>query len=332
MPRGSNASASAFGWEFQSNAAIILMLDNIKEAEAVRVEGSTEDIEVYLSNGKVIYSQAKSAINSDDNSNAIAKLKASLRTLNGASRLSNVHKLVHITNLVDPFNDITSVPYFVGKTQLSFSDLPIVCKTIIHELIEQNQYSNIEEQNLEIHVLPFHGDGENRYKFIKTAVYEFLDLVGLPNNGLGPKILLIWQNLFFANASQQDLNIRITKKDLVWPVVVTICENDQDADFLNEYDDGEIDEIKSKYSLVINSSSECFEFTTKVIYDYSNFTCPMQKEKINSFINTNWNNYIDDFIIDGVDSITREAVIKLIIHKILMKRQRIATIRRTINI
>ena len=41
-----NASASAFGWDFQANAAILLMLENIQEAEMVRVEGKDEDIEI----------------------------------------------------------------------------------------------------------------------------------------------------------------------------------------------------------------------------------------------------------------------------------------------
>ena len=34
-----NASASAFGWDFQANAALVLMLENIKNAKSVRVEG-----------------------------------------------------------------------------------------------------------------------------------------------------------------------------------------------------------------------------------------------------------------------------------------------------
>jgi len=43
-----NASASNFGWHFQINAAIVLMLENIEFADAVRVEGATQDIELYL--------------------------------------------------------------------------------------------------------------------------------------------------------------------------------------------------------------------------------------------------------------------------------------------
>ena len=39
-----NASASAFGWDFQANSAILLMLENIKDAKRVRVEGADEDV------------------------------------------------------------------------------------------------------------------------------------------------------------------------------------------------------------------------------------------------------------------------------------------------
>ena len=38
-----NASASALGWDFQANAAIMLMLENIQKAEKVRVEGKDEE-------------------------------------------------------------------------------------------------------------------------------------------------------------------------------------------------------------------------------------------------------------------------------------------------
>lgn len=39
-----NATPSSFGWDFQVNAAIVLMLENIKAIKSVRVEGRKEDI------------------------------------------------------------------------------------------------------------------------------------------------------------------------------------------------------------------------------------------------------------------------------------------------
>ena len=50
---------SLFGFDFQVNAAIILMLENIKELKSLRLEGEKEDIELTLENGEKILAQAK---------------------------------------------------------------------------------------------------------------------------------------------------------------------------------------------------------------------------------------------------------------------------------
>ena len=41
-----------FGFEFQVNAAIILMLRNIKSLDTIRIEGNYEDIELQLTDGE----------------------------------------------------------------------------------------------------------------------------------------------------------------------------------------------------------------------------------------------------------------------------------------
>ena len=56
---GTNASDSIFGWDFQINAAIILMLEDIENVQKVRVEGQTEDIEITMADGEFVFSQAK---------------------------------------------------------------------------------------------------------------------------------------------------------------------------------------------------------------------------------------------------------------------------------
>ena len=42
------AHAVLFGFDFQRNAAIVLMLENIKDLRSVRLEGNEEDIELTL--------------------------------------------------------------------------------------------------------------------------------------------------------------------------------------------------------------------------------------------------------------------------------------------
>ena len=84
-----NASPTAFGWDFQCNAAILLMLENIKDADKVRVEGADEDIEITLSDNTKIYSQVKSVNRPDDYANVNTKLKEALETLNDACSSGN---------------------------------------------------------------------------------------------------------------------------------------------------------------------------------------------------------------------------------------------------
>lgn len=53
------ANAVLFGFDFQRNAAIILMLENIKELKSIRLESKNEDIELKLANNQKILAQAK---------------------------------------------------------------------------------------------------------------------------------------------------------------------------------------------------------------------------------------------------------------------------------
>ena len=60
-----NRSAHAVmnGFNFEINAAIVLMLQNIENLESVRTEGKFEDIELKLEDGHYIYAQAKAVQN-----------------------------------------------------------------------------------------------------------------------------------------------------------------------------------------------------------------------------------------------------------------------------
>lgn len=48
-----------FGVDFQVNAAIVLMIENIEDLKSLRLEGNFEDIELELENNQYILAQAK---------------------------------------------------------------------------------------------------------------------------------------------------------------------------------------------------------------------------------------------------------------------------------
>lgn len=118
-----NASASAFGWDFQANSAILLMLENIKDAKRVRVEGADEDIEITLQDRSKVYAQAKAVDKPDDTAHVIAKLTKALETLSDAAKNGDGSLFTYVTNSSNPFNNQRTLSYFTGRTHLGFDEL-----------------------------------------------------------------------------------------------------------------------------------------------------------------------------------------------------------------
>ena len=106
MAKSSNASPEVFGFDFQVNATIFLLLDNIREVKAVRMEGASEDIELTMNDGKQIMAQAKGIVKgSSDFSNVRRNLQKAISTLSSADDKS-VEELILITNSKNPLNGI----------------------------------------------------------------------------------------------------------------------------------------------------------------------------------------------------------------------------------
>ena len=90
MGKSRRANAVFFGFDFQVNASIVLMLENIKELQTLRLESDNEDIDIELNSGNHILAQAKSVVNSSsDFSNVRKNLKKALESLSeGSSKVS----------------------------------------------------------------------------------------------------------------------------------------------------------------------------------------------------------------------------------------------------
>ena len=327
MPNN-NASSVLFGWDFQINSAIVLMLDNIQVADDVRVEGDTEDIELYLNNGEKIFSQAKSIVRIDDYSNVIAKLKNSLRSLSNANH-SDVAKLIYVTNTPNPFNNTETMSAFYGHTRISYSDLPTICKNKIDEIVDELNLDNFEQTKFHIHIIPFFTDNfDERHKVIKQSIQEFLFDIDHNLTGLTQRILRIWQNDFFHNGSVSDTQIRITKSELIWPIVVLSSQFKVEDDVIDDLDEAELEDVERRYNDFITNCIDRFELATKVLSEYQVFepsNCT-RNEKKQLFIQTKWNEFFDDF---GTEN---EILIKVVINKILKQKFLINNIKHKVNL
>lgn len=328
-----NASAGAFGWDFQSNAAIMLMLKNMTSATSVKVEGDTEDIEISLNNSKKLYSQAKSVFKPDDYSNVIAKLQAGLRTLDNAAKNTNVEKLIYITNSPNPFNNVQTMYAFSGSlTNLKYEQLPDICKEKVEELCRTHNYS-FNRTLLSVYIMQFHGDDDNRFKVIKELTNEFLESIGLGEHGLGADILKYWQSTFSNNATLRDTSITISKKQMIWPLIVSVCRVDKNDAQIADCDDCDFEEISSRYRSIINNKAERFEFITKVMAAYAAYKPSMPSaQKTKEFITTQWSNFKDEFDAPNMDVAILEKVVKLALGNVIRSRRLIADLKREVNL
>ncbi|MCM3124430.1 MULTISPECIES: hypothetical protein [unclassified Mesobacillus] len=332
-----NASSSAFGWDFQTNAAIFFALKNIKELLSFKVEGDIEDIELYLKGNKNIYIQAKSQENPIPGTNTLNKLTDGLKTLINASNQGHYNQLIYISNIQNPLKDKSLDYYWRSDYSIyNYEELPIKAQGIINKYIETaaNKYnlnlSNLNLSSLRIGTFFFFGENlDTRYKVINSAVKEFVASAQAPE-GKANDLLDYWQKIIFQNSTNK--YVKLSKEDFIWPLVVLESSVSFDGAFFDDYDLGQVDEIKRKYSLFIEKKSEQFEFVTRVISHYNDFVKNnhqlKRKESIQRFIDSQWVSYSSDIINDLIDDEIKEGLIRLIIFQILTKRFSIDNVKR----
>lgn len=323
-----NASPSAFGWDFQANAAILLMIENIKQAEKIRVEGADEDIEITLHNKEKIYAQVKAVERPENYTHVVDKLAAALETLNLAAKNGNGKLFTYITNSPNPFNNQKIMNYFTGNTHLDFDELSSQAQKRVLDLLKEKNYDDLDVNKMDIRVIPFYGrDLKNRYKEILSSIDNLLAESSIDVVGVNREILRIWQRDFFQNATIPDTEISITKEKMMWPLIVLVVDRVAANDYKKDFDDDEVDEIENNYKMVINQQTLLYEFVTKVICDFI-----QAKLSVKKFINANWENYVETISMVRADDHTREILIKIILHRILTQRNNISNLKKEIGL
>ena len=176
MVKNRRANAVLFGFDFQRNAAIILMLERIKELRSVRLEGNEEDIELTLENGKKILAQAKAVEkSSSDFSHVRENLKKALISLSEGAQRVDAQELIFITNSPNPFNDEASRSVFGGlPTHRSFSSLPPSAQVTVQKYLGNIEHP-LDSEKFTVQVFPFETDNEaERYKAVTQAMNDFI--------------------------------------------------------------------------------------------------------------------------------------------------------------
>lgn len=335
MAKDRRAHAVCFGFDFQVNAAIVLMLENIIELNTLRLESENEDIELELSNGESILAQAKSVEKaSTDFRNVRANLKKALVSLSDGARKSNAQGLIFITNSSNPLNDEVSKNLFIGQSYRGFDTLPDSSQKLILDYLSKIK-SPLDTNKFSIQVLPFETDNDiERYKFVRRAVDDFVGDMDINIPGMAKKLLTIWQNEVFQNGSKSNVSIKLHKKDIVWPIIVIATDIERcNEEFIDQFDTGLYDEIVHQYSKLIDSCCERYEFFIKVLTDYNDFYSEKRPyEKCVEFALNKWKNYIDDLKVDGATEEIQRGIIQIVLYSIVRNRIIIDKVKREVKL
>jgi hypothetical protein len=327
--KDSNASASLSGWNFQVAAAIYIFLTMIKEVTEIGLE-KTEDIELILKNGKVVFAQAKSSLSPDEielNSH-YPEINKAFSTLEGREECL-IEKLIIIFNYYKPFgNDaIFDVKAYDKKR---FSDLNSNVKGKLTNKITEKQYE-VDLDSLEFWMLKFDGIEQH-----SSTLSYFKEALNLKRTVDYKRIIESWRILLYDNGTQakryiekQALAGSVFKEFLDNNITEEIFDNlnmdvysgDLDDFFLPEYQN-HIDMLTRRFSLVTEINSLYHEFMNKN-------RSIKRSEALILFVNTEYYNVSDEvkhIFNDIKDQSRKEMLLKIFIYKIGFKYNIIAEI------
>ena len=177
--------------------------------------------------------------------------------------------------------------------------------------------------------IPCNNDKE-KYKSVINSIRDFISQVGDVN--INPYDLhKIWQADIFKSGTRKDSDLKLTKNDIIWPVIVLVTNNMNFDD--EDVDESESEEINRSYKNIINTCSEKYEFVTKVLYAYNGYSDFGDKKiKMRNFIENKYNDYI--YLLDGttINDDIKANLIKIILRNVLMKRFQIDNIKKATNL
>lgn len=331
MGKSKRADAVLFGFDFQVNAAIVLMLENIKELRTLRLESDNEDIDIELESGNHILAQAKSVVkSSSDFSNVRKNLKKALESLSEGSNKVATNKLILITNSPNPLNEDASRSLFWGHTHRGFNTLPDSSRKIITDYLSQIDQP-LDTDQFMIQVVPFETDNDaERYKAVMQVINDFIGELKLDIPGIGKQLHRVWRSEVFKNGSKKDVSIKLTKKNLIWPIIVISTDIDRiDRDFVDRFDTVQYDEIVRRFRELIDSCCERVEFFTKILFDYNAYKYTgLAKDKCIDFVEKCWQNYAPEFDENGLDAETVEGLSKVVLYNVIRRRYDIDKIKK----
>lgn len=333
-----DASASSFGWNFQSNAGIFLFLKYIHNALDIKIESKLQDIEITLVNGSKIFAQAKSAQDYTAAKDKKEKFKDAIVSLSRNPQKNN--QLIYISNIPDTFksannffdNSIVSYSSCLSNIKKEIDNTFLSTISSIENKIKKeklqerknklikikNKVERFDKSSLFISTInPYFGDEENRYIKISDTVLSFLvDCIKLNRDdaiSIKQRLLEHWQLRLEYNSTVSDKSDtkKITKADFAWPIAAFLIDNDlsEISDCLSFTPDKSIfNDVNRIMGLPTSIYHERFEFSNRVLQEFELFKKDVYGKGITQvekeFIKQHSNQFIEEFRVVSDDNVT----------------------------
>ncbi|MBS6510077.1 MAG: hypothetical protein KH334_00060 [Clostridiales bacterium] len=320
-----NASASAFGWQFQVDVAIFLFLYYIDEVDKIVVEGKYQDIELLCKNNKHIYAQAKSIHNGSlDNRNSkledaiISLVKTPADSSKGDELLyiSNYevpitrteifkNKVVKLKNVSDEKTEFNKqLQRIINKLEDSITKNPEQKKTKYQELI--GRIKAIDVDNFMVSAIYPYINAENPHDVFREIENKINEILTIKFDIQSPylqrfvqKLLREWHETFLVNATtpNEKKYKQMSKEELLWQIVVILSEINID---ISDLFDNEIDpDYRDEYEMCYSRRSyyhERFSFFNKLIEKLKEYIKANTGKTRKDFIKEHWQDYIDEYV------------------------------------
>ena len=261
-----NASASAFGWQFQINMAIYLMIKYFGNFMELKIEGEKEDIEISLKNNKKIYAQAKSKqdANNYDNNSYSTKLKKALESLSDVND-NDSESLIYVSNLEpNPLNSGTNEFEFVAF--LKYNELTDASKEKIDIQLEKIG-KNLNKDKLIIAKVPFLGDDKDtRQRYIIAKIEDFLNFISSDLLQYKNRFLEMMESEALHNSTQKNMKYKIQREDVLWRLLILKMGDSDSIQYdekLNIQEEDFYDAL-DKYDKIINYKEANFTIYNKI--------------------------------------------------------------------
>lgn len=319
-----DASASAFGWRFQIDAAIFLFLYYIDEVEKVIVEGRHQDIELYCKNEKHIFAQAKSIQNGSlDNRSkkledaviSLAKTSADTAANDSLLYISNyeapisrtdifknkVVKLKNVSSEKEDFKD--QIERICRKLEIKIQDFNGKKREKLVELLKRIKKINVDEFMVSA-VYPYiiserpsdlSIEIENKINEILTIKYNIQSVY---LRKIVSETLLEWHETFLYEAAIPNENKykAMSKEELLWQIVIVLSKfNDNSNDLYDEELDLDLIERFETNEPTPSYQHTRFSFFNRLVSDCKNYRKSHPGGNDADFIKNSWKTYIDEY-------------------------------------